>query len=143
MFIKLKNSTDKEIQRTTQQASLISTAMPDQEVLSGTELAHLKPTIISEGSVFEGNLSYRGSVHLDGKFKGIIKAEKVIMGKKGAFNGTMEAKQVVIFGNVKGQVKSQQLSIKTGAKVAARLEYQQIDIQYGASTMGELVCIKK
>lgn len=142
MFIKFKNQTDKE---NITEAELIPDDTPENSNssnVSGSEVLNLRPTIISEGSTFDGNLTYKGSVHLDGKFKGVIKADKVIMGKNGAFNGTMIANQVTISGNVKGAVQSQSLSIKTGAKVAAKLEYEQIEIQYGAHLIGEMICTK-
>jgi cytoskeletal protein CcmA (bactofilin family) len=143
MFIKFKNQQGKENLSDGQIDADIAPEMAETSQLSSSEVLNLRPTIISEGSAFDGNLTYKGSVHLDGKFKGIIKADKVIMGKNGSFNGTMVANQVTISGNVKGEVQSQLLSIKTGAKVSARLEYEQIEIQYGANLIGEMLCVKK
>lgn len=107
------------------------------------EPLNLRPTIISEGSSIDGNLSYKGSVHLDGKFKGNIKADKVIMGKNGSFNGTMIAESITVSGSVKGDIQSQTLIIKAGSKVAARIQYEQIQMQPGALVTGELVLVKK
>ncbi len=144
MFIKFKpqNNPDELVEDSIE---LISEQIQLQVSDNNTnnDALNLRPTIISEGSSIDGNLTYKGTVHLDGKFKGNIKADKVIMGKNGSFNGTMVAENVTISGSVKGDIQSQVLIIKAGSKIAARIQYEQIQMQPGALVTGELVLVKK
>jgi cytoskeletal protein CcmA (bactofilin family) len=143
MFIKFKQQNNLE----NLEDDLLEIAPETDSVVtddsSTAEPINLRPTIISEGSSIDGNLTYKGTVHLDGKFKGNIKADKLIMGKNGSFNGTMIAESVTISGNVKGDIQSQILIIKAGSKVAAKIQYEQIQMQPGSVVTGELLMVKK
>ena len=99
-----------------------------------------KPTIISEGAVLDGNLNLDGILHLDGKFKGNIKAGKVTIGRNGSFNGKLEAELLSVLGHIKGEVTCQDLILNSDSVIAAKVTYASISINSGASVSGELIC---
>lgn len=102
-----------------------------------------KPSIISEDARFEGELSFKGQLHLDGYFKGKVKAEKIVVGKNGAFDGELNASEVVVFGRINGQTECQDLTLNTGSSIDGLINYTSIKIQPGASISGQLNCTSK
>lgn len=99
-----------------------------------------KPSIISEDARFEGELSFKGQLHLDGYFKGKVTAEKIVVGKNGAFDGELNALDLVVFGRINGQIECQDLTLNTGSSIDGRINYASIKIQPGASISGQLNC---
>ena len=72
---------------------------------------------IDQGSEFEGKLSFKDTVRIDGHFKGEIGSENtLIVGESGEVEANIKSKTVVVSGTVIGDVKaSRQLVIhKTG-----------------------------
>ena len=105
--------------------------------------ATLKPSIISEGAVFDGNLTFNGVLHLDGKYTGNIKADKITIGKNGSFNGRFEADAVIVFGELKGEVVCRDLTLNAGSNVSGNISYSSIKVQPGSNVSGELICTQK
>ena len=105
--------------------------------------AALKPSIISEGAVFDGNLTFNGVLHLDGKYTGNIKADKITIGKNGSFNGSFEADAVIVFGELKGDVVCRDLTLNAGSNVCGNISYYSIKVQPGSTVSGELICTQK
>jgi len=98
-----------------------------------------KPTIISEGAIFDGNIKVAGALHLEGKFKGNIKAAKVTIAKGGNFNGKLEADILNIFGEAKGEISCSNLTLNNTSDVSGKLVYEKIVVDTGASISGELI----
>jgi cytoskeletal protein CcmA (bactofilin family) len=103
-------------------------------------LATQKPSIISEGAVLEGSFIVKGILHLDGEFKGTLKAEKVTIGRAGVFNGKLEADILVVMGDLKGEVKCNELVLNAYSTISAKITYDSIKMQPGSSFSGELIC---
>ncbi len=62
-------------------------------------------SLIGEGSLFKGDLSIDGLLRIDGDFKGIInQGGKVLVGKSGRVEASVNAGTVVIGGVLKGNV---------------------------------------
>lgn len=102
--------------------------------------AALKPSIISESAVFDGNLTFNGVLHLDGKYTGNIKADKITIGKSGSFNGKFEADTVIVFGEIKGEVVCRDLTLNAGSNISGNISYFSIKVQPGSTVSGELIC---
>lgn len=101
-----------------------------------------KPSIISEGASFEGNLTFDGALHLDGKFKGTIKVDKITVGKNGVLDGKFEANTIIAFGEIKGEVICGELVLNEGSKVEGQIQYANLKIHSGASISGQIQCKK-
>lgn len=74
-------------------------------------------TLISEGCKFEGNLSSPSTTKIEGHIVGNLRGESgIIIGDKGVVEGNVNAVDVIIYGTVKGNIKSHKLEIrKTGS----------------------------
>ena len=97
-----------------------------------------KPSIISEGASFEGSLMFDGALHLDGKFKGTIKVDKITIGKNGSLEGKFEANTIIAFGDIKGEIKCRDLTLNAGSNVDGTIEYANIKIHQGSSLSGQI-----
>ena len=64
-------------------------------------------SLIGEGSLFKGDLDINGLLRIDGDFKGEIKnSGKVLIGRSGRVEATVNAGTVVIGGVLRGNVKA-------------------------------------
>ena len=60
-------------------------------------------TIIGEGIDFSGEVNTEGNIHVDGIMRGTIKAQEVVVGPKGDFDGEITADILIVNGNIKGK----------------------------------------
>jgi cytoskeletal protein CcmA (bactofilin family) len=97
-----------------------------------------KPTIISEGATFEGQLMFDGTLHIDGKFRGTIKVDKITVGKNGVLDGKFQANTVVVFGEIHGEISCEDLTLNSGSNVEGIIQYTSVIIQQGSSLSGDI-----
>ena len=118
---------------------LDDTDLSTDSKLSLDSIVAQKPTIISEGASFDGNINLAGALHLEGRFKGNIKAGKVTIAKSGNFNGKLEADTLNIFGVAKGEIACSDLTLSDNSDVSGKVAYTTIVIEAGASITGDLI----
>ena len=62
---------------------------------------------IDQGSEFEGKLSFRDTVRIDGRFRGEITSENtLIVGESGEIHASIRSNTVVVSGFVEGDIDS-------------------------------------
>jgi len=75
-------------------------------------------TLIGEGCSFEGDISFSSSARIDGSVKGNVRGEDVlIIGKSGFVSGEVKAVEIIVYGRIEGNIKSQRLEIKRDGSV--------------------------
>jgi cytoskeletal protein CcmA (bactofilin family) len=75
-------------------------------------------TLLSEGCRFEGNMFAPSNTRVDGDVKGNINGQSLlVIGDKGIIHGDLNAVDVVIYGQVNGNIKSHKLELKKGCKL--------------------------
>ena len=79
-------------------------------------------SIIAQGIDFSGEINTEGDIHLDGKMKGNIKAQEVVIGPEGVFDGEITANILVVSGNIKGKFTVKNLHVKKDGKVFSGAE---------------------
>ena len=96
---------------------------------------------IDQGSEFEGKLSFKDTVRIDGHFKGEIGSENtLIVGESGEVEANIKSKTVVVSGSVVGDVKaSRQLVIHKTGRLQGNVETPSIVIEEGAQLNGQVV----
>jgi len=94
-------------------------------------------TLISEGCKFEGNLFSPAYTRIDGIVRGNLTGESgLIIGDKGIIEGDVTSIEVVIYGDVKGNIKAHKLEIKKGGKVHGDVVIDHLVMDYGAKFVG-------
>ena len=88
---------------------------------------------IDEGSEFEGRYTFSGTVMLNGRFKGEISTtDTLIIGDKGVMNGDIRAGQVLISGEVVGNVSAaERVELKRTARVFGDVEAPVVVVEEG------------
>jgi cytoskeletal protein CcmA (bactofilin family) len=95
---------------------------------------------IDQGSEFEGKLSFKDTVRIDGTFRGEISSENtLIVGESGEIEASIRSSQVVISGSVTGNITAaKQITLHKTARVEGNLETPSVVIEEGAVFNGQL-----
>lgn len=95
---------------------------------------------IDQGSNFEGKLSFKDTVRIDGGFKGEITSENtLIVGESGEVEAAIASKTVVVSGSVVGNISAtDQVMLHKSARVDGDIETPSIVIEQGAIFNGRL-----
>ncbi len=93
---------------------------------------------IDQGSEFEGKLSFKDTVRIDGHFRGEISSENtLIVGETGTVEATIHSKNVVISGTVSGNVHAPgSVVLHKSARLDGNIETPHLTIEDGAKFNG-------
>jgi cytoskeletal protein CcmA (bactofilin family) len=102
-------------------------------------------SIIGAGSVWQGNFSTDGSVRLDGKVSGEVKAAGTVHVTDGAqVNAIVQARFVVVAGSFDGQLYcSERLELLPSSRVKGSITTPQISVGEGAFIDGEIHMVEE
>jgi len=93
---------------------------------------------IDQGSEFEGKLSFKDTVRIDGRFRGEISSENtLIVGESGEIEAKIRSRTVAISGSVLGDVSATTKVVvhKTG-RIEGNIETESLVIEEGAVING-------
>jgi len=95
---------------------------------------------IDQGSEFEGKLTFKDTVRIDGTFHGEITSENtLIVGETGTIEATIKSNTVVVSGNVVGNIHAgRQIVLHKSAKVEGDMNAPSLIIEEGAIFNGRL-----
>ena len=88
---------------------------------------------IDEGSEIEGRYTFSGTLMLNGRFKGEISStDTLIVGDKGVINGDIRAGQVLVSGEVVGNIcGTERVELKRTARVFGDVEAPVVVVEEG------------
>ena len=88
-------------------------------------------TLLGKGSEFEGKLSFKGQVRIDGKYSGQIQTDEVlVVGASARVNAEISAGTVIISGHVEGLIRaSSVVELHKGAKVKGTIESPNVTME--------------
>lgn len=96
-------------------------------------------TLISEGSIFDGNLKAPAFARIDGQITGdVMIDEGLILGEHGSIQGNVVTKELVVYGTITGNLQVSTLEIKATGKITGEIRTQTIEIENGAVYNGTL-----
>jgi cytoskeletal protein CcmA (bactofilin family) len=95
-------------------------------------------TLIGEGCKVEGNFFVPTTTRIDGTIKGDLTGEiGVIIGTQGLIEGNVCSAEVVVYGNIKGNIEADKLELKRGSIVNGDLSVNTLLTEPGASFNGK------
>jgi len=95
-------------------------------------------TIIADGTFIKGGLDTKGSVHIDGKFEGVIVSGKTItVGKSGEIYGEVRANNLVVNGFLDGLIDCDEVQILPFGKIIGKMNYKHLIIEQNGIFEGE------
>jgi cytoskeletal protein CcmA (bactofilin family) len=95
---------------------------------------------IDQGSEFEGKLTFKDTVRIDGCFRGEISSENtLVVGETGEIMATVRSRNVMIAGMVTGDVfAGERLVLQKTARVEGDVEAGSLQIEDGAQLNGRV-----
>lgn len=97
-----------------------------------------RPSVISEGFSFVGEIRGKGPLTVDGSTEGVIEVGSLVIGVGGRSAGQITAKSINVKGRLSGSVNCDDLVIGGRAEVDGEVTYGSLTIQRGGSVRGDL-----
>ena len=93
--------------------------------------ADIDNTLLGKGSEFEGKLSFKGQVRIDGKFTGHIQTDEVlVIGASARVSAEISAGTVIISGQVEGLIRATNVvELHKHAKVKGTIESPNVTME--------------
>jgi cytoskeletal protein CcmA (bactofilin family) len=102
-------------------------------------------SLVSASTRIQGDLQFRGGLHLDGAVTGSVKAvagesSRLVVSESAVIEGSVEAQVVDLHGTVRGDIfASGRVALGPKARVEGNLHYGAIEMAAGAHIKGKLV----
>jgi cytoskeletal protein CcmA (bactofilin family) len=109
-------------------------------VSSGAESAGGLTAFIDQGSSFEGKLSFKDTVRIDGHFSGQITSENtLVIGETGVIEADIRSQVVIVSGTIHGNVVAiKKMVLHKTAQVDGDIETPSVVMEDGAVLNGKL-----
>ncbi len=102
-----------------------------------TTTRNAPPSIISADMNILGNLISDGTVDIDGKIEGNIKAHHVTIREGGKIHGDINADIAQIYGQVHGIVKAREVHLYSSCHVEGTIMHENLSVEDGAFVDGK------
>ncbi len=110
---------------------------PEEQTPSNGALQH-KPSVISEGFSFVGEVNATGSLSVEGRLSGTINLSALNITASGSVEGIVNSAIINVKGKLSGTVSCGDLIIGGRATVSGKITYKKLTIQKGGVIMGEI-----
>lgn len=95
-------------------------------------------TVIAQGTCIIGGITTEGSVHIDGKFEGVIlEADMISIGKTGEVIGDIKANNLIVSGLLDGKIDCNEVQILPEGKVIGNMKYNELIIEENGKFEGQ------
>lgn len=95
-------------------------------------------TLIGEGCRVEGSFFIPTPTRIDGTIKGDLTGDSgIVIGNKGRIEGNVCAPEVVVFGNIEGNVDANRLELKRGANISGDITVNNLITEQGGIFNGK------
>lgn len=133
-----KGSTKPAVEPPSANAPARAVAPVERALAASVRLNELKPSVISEGFSFTGEVVADGPLHVEGRFKGTVRVSAATIGSNGSLDGTLECSNLRIKGSFDGDATCDELVLDATARVRGTIRYRSIAMSRGATVVGEL-----
>jgi cytoskeletal protein CcmA (bactofilin family) len=98
------------------------------------------PSLISKGCMVHGRIESDVFLRIDGHIKGdLIIAEGLIIGEHGIIEGNIKAREIVVFGSVKGSITADSIDLKSSGNILGDIHTDSLQVETGAPYIGNVV----
>jgi cytoskeletal protein CcmA (bactofilin family) len=101
-----------------------------------------RPSVISEGFSFTGDIVSEHTLHVEGHLTGNTTVGAIVVGPNGSLKGTIKCARLLVKGLVEGMVECDELDIESTARLKGTVEYRVLNVQRGAVVTGEMIIHK-
>jgi cytoskeletal protein CcmA (bactofilin family) len=102
-------------------------------------------TLIGQHTELHGDIIFTGGLHVDGRIKGNVIAEKdgatmLVLSEQGVVEGEIRVPYIVINGQVVGDIYAfESVELAQHARITGNVYYNRIEVAMGAEVNGSLV----
>ena len=90
-------------------------------------------TIISKGSKINGEFNLTAKLHIEGEVDGKIESSNLVsIGKEGKLKGEIKAQKLLLNGVFEGKIEAETIEITTGGKLIGEIVIENLIIEKGA-----------
>jgi cytoskeletal protein CcmA (bactofilin family) len=97
-----------------------------------------KPSIISEDFTIRGDIEAEGTLHVEGRVIGIVKAHTIHISASGQIEGDVVCQNLSVKGKVLGTVVCSELALASNSQVKGHISYRSITVGRGARVECEM-----
>lgn len=117
---------------------------PQAEKIMSKNQSQNLDTLIGQTTKLKGDLQYSGAMYVDGSIEGSLIAENenanLTISETGRVNGTIKAGNIVINGNIEGDVTaSGKIEVASKARINGNIYYNNIEMEAGSQVNGQLI----
>jgi len=94
------------------------------------------PTIISANIKVQGDLKSDGEIQVDGTVEGDVEGQSLSVGASGVITGAVKAEQVLVRGQINGEIRSRAVTLTKSARVKGDVLHETLTIEPGAQLEG-------
>jgi cytoskeletal protein CcmA (bactofilin family) len=102
----------------------------------GARRKKVAPTIISEDIKVRGDLKSDGEIQIDGSVEGDVEGKSLSVGPSGVITGGVTAEEVLVRGQVNGQIHARVVTLTKSARVKGDVLHETLSIEPGAQFEG-------
>ncbi len=95
-------------------------------------------SVIGQDMQLVGDVSFKGKLRLDGRIKGNVRGDYLVMGESGVVVGDILVNTFVCAGRVEGNVNVKKLQVATSGVVNGKVEAADLQVESGAALSGEI-----
>lgn len=96
-------------------------------------------TVLGTDINYKGDISGDSIIRIDGKVEGNISLkEGIILGEKAYVEGNMDSDYIILFGHIKGNIKSKEIILKATGIVEGDIQTDALEIEMGSKYNGNL-----
>ncbi|MDX1569165.1 MAG: polymer-forming cytoskeletal protein [Xanthomonadales bacterium] len=99
-------------------------------------------TLIGSNTRFEGDIRFKGGLHIDGEVEGSVVADGsglLVISEQGRVKGEIDVPEVIVDGQVDGDITaSNRLELRENGRVGGNIKYGSIRMALGAQVNGNL-----
>lgn len=97
----------------------------------------MAPTVIAEGTHLLGNIVTEGTLDIDGRIEGNVRAHTVTLRPNAKIRGDVMAEFLHVYGEVEGLIKSQNVTLYSSARVIGTIMHESLTVDDGAFIDGK------
>lgn len=96
-------------------------------------------TVLGTDIKYKGDISGDSIIRIDGKVEGNISLKQgIILGEKAYVEGNMDSDYIILFGHIKGNIKSKEIILKATGIVEGDIQTDALEIEMGSRYNGNL-----
>ncbi|MGL4767529.1 MAG: bactofilin family protein [Formosimonas sp.] len=107
----------------------------NETTLSNSDITSL----VGENCIIEGNITATAYLKVDGQVLGNLQIDGgIILGESGRIQGNLKSGEVIVYGQIDGDVSASHLQLKNTASITGNIQAQVLQIDPGAVYQGTI-----